>query len=99
MLPEETNRPSAVCLNGMVDCCAALLREFSEIAQKPKTWFRICSYSYIGNPRSLTAQRVLRAHGLCKWRITERFRGGDIWSHASSIRIRMLKALASRWSV
>src|SRR5580658_10343791 len=83
MLPEGINRPSAVCLNGMVDCCAALLREFSEIAQKPKTLSKTCSYSYIGSPRSLTAQRVLRAHGLYKWLITERSGGDGLHARAA----------------
>src|ERR1700691_2591752 len=98
MLPEETNRPSAVCLNGMVDCCAALLREFSEIAQKPRTSSRICSYSSIGNQRSLTAQKVLRVHGLCRWHITGRFHDADIWLRASSTVIGKLKAFLNKWS-
>src|ERR1700723_1984263 len=99
MLPEGTNRPSAVCLNGMVDCCVTLRREFSEIPQKPKTSSRICSYSYIGSPRSLTAQRVLHVHGLCKWHITERFRGVGFWSLASSTLIGKLKAFLNKWSL
>src|SRR5580658_1909955 len=99
MSPQETNKPSAVCFNGMVDCCAALRCGFSEMAQKPRIWSKIYFYSSIENRQSLTVQKALRVHGLYRWHTTERSHDGVIWSRASSIRTRTLKALASEWSV